>query len=128
MNITNKIFALKGIHPFRELRDSELAVIADTALPRHFDPGMPLWRAGKPLQYLYVTLEGAVRMKGGDAMNAVFDIDSLLFDRSFERDLVADQEGASCLLINKGHFYTMLYECTGLASTILRSAHGMSVK
>ncbi|HBN08100.1 MAG TPA: Crp/Fnr family transcriptional regulator [Cyanobacteria bacterium UBA8530] len=111
MTLTEKAFALRAVPPFDRLNDSELALVAEATKFRLFAPGERIASADGVLQKLYVRISGAV-FSGNEHFPAVFGAPSLLFGHSLERDLIACPEtGASCLLISKGHFFTLIYEC-----------------
>lgn len=116
MTITEKLFALKHTKSFDRLRDSELTLIAEIARERQYLPGEILLSSEKPLQSLYVVVEGSIHRSDNSRMSSVFGMESLLFDIPVADTLEASYEdGAVCLLIAKGHFFTIINECPSLA-------------
>jgi len=123
MRITEKIFALKRTKPFDRLRDSELTLIAEIARERRYAPGETLISSEKPLQNLYVVVQGSILRSDGNKMPNVFGIESLLFDIPVIDALeTSHEDGALCLLIAKGHFFTIINECPGLAIGFLEGS------
>jgi len=115
MTITEKIFALKRTKPFDRLRDSELTLIAEIVREIQYAPGETLISSNRPLQSLYVVAQGSIYRSGKDKMPSVFGIESILFDMPVTDTLEASHEdGAICLLIAKGHLFTIINECPSL--------------
>jgi signal-transduction protein with cAMP-binding, CBS, and nucleotidyltransferase domain len=123
MTITEKIFALKRTKPFDRLRDSEITLIAEIARERQYAHGETIISLEKPLQSLYVVVHGSIHRSNGDEMPSVFGIESLLLDMPITDTLEASHEGgATCLLIAKGHFFTIINECPALAFGFLEDS------
>ncbi|OQY29736.1 MAG: hypothetical protein B6244_02805 [Candidatus Cloacimonetes bacterium 4572_55] len=128
MTPSEKIFSLKGILPFNRLRDSELILIAEITKYRSYAPGEKITSAGRILPKLYITIDGELTAEGPEngekfPVPQVFGVESLLMDHPIIHSLSASEPGgANCLLINKGHFFTIMYECPelviGFAETI----------
>jgi signal-transduction protein with cAMP-binding, CBS, and nucleotidyltransferase domain len=112
MSVTERFFRLRSVHPFDRLHDSELAMIADAAVVRAYEPGHVIASAGKPMKALIITLEGQLCYEDGTVLPQVFSPGHLLMGAALEQSVcVSGTEPAFCLLIAKSHFFTMLYEC-----------------
>jgi signal-transduction protein with cAMP-binding, CBS, and nucleotidyltransferase domain len=120
MTITEKLFALKAAPPFDRLRDGELALLADAARVRRWAAGEIVGSAGESLRRLYVVIDGRVLDPEGATLPRVFGVNALLFHRPLAATLsAAAPEGATCLLIQAGHFHTAIHECPGLLTGFL---------
>ena len=111
-----RFFTLRDVPPFDRLYDSELSLIADAVVQRCYEPGHVIVSSNKLLKALFVTVEGWLEDGEGRRLPDVFSPEFLLMGVPPENDVKASSEqGAVCLLISKGHFFTMLYECPALA-------------
>lgn len=115
MSLTERFFRMRAIAPFDRLYDGELAIIAQAAIPRRYAPGHRLLSAYKPPNALFIVLEGSLTTPSGDPLPRIFSPEYLVMGLPLEQDVIADAKtGALCLLISKGHFFTLLYECPAL--------------
>jgi signal-transduction protein with cAMP-binding, CBS, and nucleotidyltransferase domain len=115
MTLSEKIFALKSIAPFDVLRDSEIALIAQQARVRRFAGAEVIADPDRPLRKLHVVVDGSVRRVGNiESSPTVFGVEALLFSRGLDETIVASDEGATCLQIRRGNFFTIASECPGL--------------
>ena len=122
MTITEKLFALKKIPLFNRLRNSELILIAEVASVRRFGSGEKVVSSGVLLQSLYVVVQGAVQKENSGTSAPIFGIESLIFEKTTSEMLQADSsDGATCLVISKGHFFTIVNECPNLAIGFLET-------
>ena len=120
MTRIEKILALRNTPLFERLRDMELGLIAEIAAEKKYAPGELLISRRKPLQRLYVVVQGSVRCADDRAMPTVIGVESLLFDIPVAESLKASGEtGAVCLLISKAHFFTIVNECPALVIGLL---------
>jgi hypothetical protein len=78
MHITEKMFALKRLTPFNELRHGELALIAEVTRERTLTPGEVVLAAGVPVARLYAVVQGRILAAETQPVPAVFGIVSLL--------------------------------------------------
>jgi signal-transduction protein with cAMP-binding, CBS, and nucleotidyltransferase domain len=114
MTLSEKIFALKSVRPFDVLRDGELALIAQEARVRQYGASEIVANADKPIRRLHVVTNGDVRrLAGGEAL-PVFGVKPLLFNQGADEPLAAGVDGATCLTIKRGNFFTIANECPGL--------------
>jgi signal-transduction protein with cAMP-binding, CBS, and nucleotidyltransferase domain len=114
MTLAEKIFALKSVRPFDVLRDSEIALIAQEARVRQFKPQETVSGAEKPIRRLHVVTAGEVTAASGGNGLPVFGVKPLLFNQGANEELAAGVDGATCLTIKRGNFFTIANECPGL--------------
>jgi len=115
MSVTERFFRLRAVPPFDRLFDSELAMIADAAVVRAYEPGHVIASAGKALKALIITLEGGLCYADGTPLPSIFSPGHLLMGASLEQAVCVTKDApALCLLVAKTHFFTMLYECPSL--------------
>lgn len=120
MTLIERLFALKANPCFQSLDDSELAGIAQVAKLRCYAPGEPLAIAGQLLTRLYVVVAGQVENLQGQPMPPVIGAACLLGGLPLVVPLQASPvEGASCLLIAKGHFFTIVHQCPALVTGLV---------
>jgi signal-transduction protein with cAMP-binding, CBS, and nucleotidyltransferase domain len=124
MNMIDRLFALRGSQPFAELRDAELVLIASAARPKTYQPGEIIGLAGRPLRHLYVVVHGGAVTAAGVELPKAFGAVSLLFGAPLEEPVRAGPEGATCLLVRRAHFHTILNECPGFVVGLLRGDRG----
>lgn len=122
MNMINRLFALRSSPPFDQLKDAELVLIAAAVRARRYEPGELIGQAGRPLRNLFVVVGGEVASDGGEEIPTVFGATSLLFGTSLKHPIRAGLKGATCLLIRRAHFHTILNECPGLIIGLLRNS------
>lgn len=115
MTLIERIFRLRLVAPFDRLTDGELALIAEAAVLRRYEPGRRVSSRDKTARALFITLAGGLVDDAGRRLPAVTPTASLLGGKPLEHDILASPgEGAVCLLISKGQFFTILYECPAL--------------
>jgi signal-transduction protein with cAMP-binding, CBS, and nucleotidyltransferase domain len=120
MTIPDRVFGLKSIPLFRGLRDSEIVLIAEASSVRYYKPGEVVCSSEKPLQRLHIIINGSVHGAGGIKVPPVFSVSALLFGLPVIETLRASEtEGATCLLLSKGNFYTTINECPVLIANLL---------
>jgi hypothetical protein len=123
--VVQRLFALRGVGPFRRLEDTELLLIARHARPRSFEAGKVVLPAGVVAEALYVIVEGGAVVEGR-AAPVVFDAPGLLFGLATPAEHAAGPEGLEALVIAKPHVFTIARECpefvVGLRDLSERSA------
>ena len=132
MTVIEKLFALKRNRSFRHLHDSDLILIAEIAVPRQFEPGSTVAEAGTLPNRLLIVAKGSVHPDSTDASSgsgpenrvSVIGIDALALEREFDQSFVAGSEGATCLMISKGHFFTIINECPAILTEHLQQSGG----
>ena len=125
MSIIDRLFALRASPPFDQLRSSELVLIAAAVRERRYGPGDLIAPAGRPLRSLFVQVEGSVVAADGSPLPPVFGAASLLFGVPAESAVRAGPEGATCLLISRAHFHTIMSECPVLLMGLMRDSRDL---
>ncbi len=111
MTLADRIFLLRGAHAFARLYDSEIGSIAGVCHVRAYEPGEVLARPGRPLKNLFLIAEGRILDDHSGPMLSVFGATSLLTGQPLDSTLTADPgEGATCLLLGRAHFFTLVNE------------------
>lgn len=111
MTLAERIFLLRGAKAFAHMYDSEVGSIAGACRVRRYEPGEVLARPGRPLKHLYLVAEGRVLDERAGPMPSVFGATSLLTGQSLDTTLTVDPElGATCLLLGRAHFFTLVNE------------------
>ena len=101
-------------------QQAQIEFIAGIALERVYEPGASLHEPGAPLRRLYVVVKGDVVDENGDVMPRTLGPPSLLFGLPVKRKLLAAQTtGATCLIVRKTHFFTIVYQCPALLCSLL---------
>lgn len=125
MTLVERLFRLREISPFDRLTDAELTLIAEAAIERQYEAGRCVASKEKPSRALFLTIEGSLTDASGRKLPRVWSPAALVNGTPLPSDVFADKErGAMCLLINKGHFFTILYECPELAVGFIEQAAG----
>ncbi|MEM8994529.1 MAG: hypothetical protein AAGF23_07025 [Acidobacteriota bacterium] len=114
MNLADRFFALAATPPFDRLGSAELMPIAEVARRRTFPAGAPIGTPGRPLSKLYVVIEGDFEDGGGGRSSHVAGLGGVLQDRPRAAPLRAGDSGATVLLFERGHVFTILFACPGL--------------
>lgn len=123
MKVTDKFFALRHVSPFDTLWREELVLIAEVAKERGFAPGELVAVAGAPAARLYVVIRGRLLRADATPAPIVFGALSLLYNYPLAQNLYAAPEGEMlCLLIGKGHFFTMVNECPAFTAGLIALA------
>ena len=111
MNRLERLFALRGLRPFAQLYDSELATVAEVAVARRFEPGATVVRAGQPVRHLILVTEGALVDDQGQTLPAAFGAAAVLFGTPAPGNVLSHgEQGATCLLIARVHVQTLADE------------------
>ena len=123
MNRADKLFALRHLTPFDALRREELVLIAEVARERSFGAGEAVSVAGTPVARLYTVIQGRILSSDDTLIPAVFGSLSLLYNYPLAHDLyAAPEEETTCLLIGKGHFFTLINECPAFTAGLIALA------
>ena len=111
MTLIEKIFSLKSTQCFERLDYSDLVLISDIARDYAYAPGEKFCEPGHVLTRLYVITDGSIQNDTGKVMPVILGPASLLFDIPVtERLLASPSKGARCLIIGKGHFFTIIHQ------------------
>lgn len=117
MTFIEKLLAFKARPPFDRLNDAELALLASIAHERTYAPGEQLLTRGSVLKRLYVVARGEVVGSAG-----LLGLFSLLFDEPIADDQIAGAAaGATCLIVGRSNFLTLVYEHPQLLTGFLES-------
>ncbi len=119
MTLMQRYFALRRHAPFSGLPDRDRMLVAEVAEARPFEAGRRLIEAGRPLRRLYLVIDGELRFDRGGLCPALLGVGSLLFDHELDEGIVAGENGATCITLEKGHFYTLIYQCPALLLGLL---------
>ncbi len=118
--LADRIFLLRGARAFAGMYDSELGSVASACRVRAYAPGEVVARPGHPLRHLYLVAEGRVLDEGAGVLPQVFGATSLLTGEPLQSALTADpEEGATCLLLSRPHFFTLVREYPPLLVNLL---------
>jgi signal-transduction protein with cAMP-binding, CBS, and nucleotidyltransferase domain len=115
MTLTERMFALREVTGFDQLRGEELLTVASGMTERRYDPEQVVVSAGSSMWHLLVVVGGRVEVEPGRPISSqVIGADVLLMNRPAPRTLTAGADGAVCLRMSKGHFFTVVSECPAL--------------
>ena len=122
-NLVEKVIALEGVELLKNLTPDQLARIATIAKEVHFPPGKVVLDPGKPLDSLYVILEGAVELgKDGGALATAGQGDVLgawaLFDTEPMPVTAKTTEDTKLLRIGRDDFYDLLSDNMEITASI----------
>lgn len=122
MTLTERLFVLRVVPGFDQLREEELLAVAASMTERRYRPGEVVASAGTSLWHLLVVVEGRIgTMHSAQAVPPVIGADLLLANRPVPVTLTADEaDGAACLRLSKGHFFTVVNECPALLVEMIR--------
>jgi CRP-like cAMP-binding protein len=122
VTLTQRIFALKRTPGFDQLPDDELLVVAASMTERRYAPDEVVLAAGVSIWQLLVVVGGRVTGgPSGEDVPSIVGADLLILNRPVPHTLTADsREGAVCLRMSKGHFFTVVNECPALLVAIAR--------
>jgi hypothetical protein len=91
---------------------------------RHYGPGETVCGPDKPLYRLHVVVDGGIVGAADQPVEPVVGVAALLLDQPVVETLRAGSDGAICLLINRGNFFTTINECPGLVAGFLEMPAG----
>lgn len=110
-SLIEKAFLLKDTPPFENLEDQELFNIADVLETVEFNQGDPVLKKNSVANYLFLVVDGDVISESGETSMKVLGVKPILNGSGVSESFVAGSNGATCLRMGKGHFFTTLYEC-----------------
>lgn len=122
-NLVEKVIALEGVELLKNLTPDQLARIATIAKEVHFPPGKVVLDPKKPLDSLYVILEGTVELgKDGGALTTAGQGDVLgawaLFDTEPMPVTAKTTEDTKLLRIGRDDFYDLLSDNMEITAAI----------
>ena len=115
------MFALQGRAPFDSLTDGELEIAAAVTTERRFSAKALVLGPGEPFQRLLIQLDGTW-LAQDEELPQVLGIESLLSGVEGPGEIRAGDDGVRCLVISRGHFFTLINECPALLLSLLTSA------
>ncbi len=124
LNIVEKVIALEGVELLHNLSPEQLARIGSIATEVKFAPGRLVIEAGKPVDALYVIVEGSVELsRNGEAVASAKQNDVLgawaLFDEHDPLPVTAKTiEDTRLLRIARDDFYDLLSDNSEITSAI----------
>ena len=124
LNIVEKVIALEGVELMANLTPEQLAKIASIAREVKFPPDTAVLEAGKPLEALYVIVDGAVELRrAGEALYTARQNEVLgawaLFEADDPMPLTAKTlEDTRLLRIGRDDFYDLLSDNSEITSAI----------
>jgi CRP-like cAMP-binding protein len=124
LNIVEKVIALEGVELMGRLTPEQLARIAGIAREVKFAPGAMILEAGKPLDALYVIVDGAVELsRNGELLDTAGPNQVLGAWALFEEDdsmpvTAKTAEDTRLLRIGRDDFYDLLADNSEITSAI----------
>jgi CRP-like cAMP-binding protein len=124
LNIVEKVIALEGVELMGNLTPEQLARIAAIAQEVKFAPGKTILEAGKPLDSLFVIVDGAVELlRGSEVIHTAKQNEVLGAWALFEEDnplpvTARTTEDTRLLRIGRDDFYDLLSDNSEITSAI----------
>ncbi|HZU28952.1 MAG TPA: cyclic nucleotide-binding domain-containing protein [Bryobacteraceae bacterium] len=123
LNIVERVIALEGVELLNNLTPDQLARIAGIAKEVQFAPGKAVLEPDKPLDALYVVLDGAVEMKRGDSVLTTARQNEVvgawaLFDPEPMPVTAVTVEDTKLLRIGRDDFYDLLSDNMEITAAI----------
>lgn len=124
LNMVEKVIALEGVELMNRLSPDQLASLATIATEVRFAPGRAILEANRPVDALYVIVDGHVELKrAGEPLDTVGPSTVLgmwaLFDDGAPTTLSATaREDTRLLRINRDEFYDLLADNSEITSAM----------
>jgi CRP-like cAMP-binding protein len=124
LNIVEKVIALEGVELLRNLGPEQLARIGSIAREERISPGKVVLEASKPLDALYVIIDGAVELSRNDEVlhtahqNEVLGAWALFDERDPMPVTARAVEDTRLLRIGRDDFYDLLSDNSEITSAI----------
>lgn len=118
MNLIEKIFILKNEPVFASLSNSELILVANIAKVRKYSKSSIIVQQNSPIQNLFILKNNGASC-GEKIISKCFGAEEMLNDILPEKDIVA-KEDVVAILITKGYFYTLIYECPSFIVDLIK--------
>ncbi len=123
LNIVEKVIALEGVELLQNLSPEQLSHIASIAKEVRYPPGKTILEAGKPLEALYVIVDGAVELlRNGEALHTARQNEVLgawaLFDPDPMPVEARTVEDTRLLRIARDDFYDLLSDNVEITASI----------
>lgn len=130
LNLVEKVIALEGVELLGGLEPDQLASIATIATEVDFPPGRVVLDAAKPVDALYVVMDGSVELsRSGEAVDIAGPKSVLgawaLFDENDPLRLGATaREDTRLLRIGRDDFYELLSDNTEITAAVFSALTG----
>lgn len=106
---------LASLPPFDRLDQDEVSTLAGVASARHYGPGEVILAAGQLVGRIAIILEGSAL----EVPDRVLGMLPALFGSPQAQTIHAGAQGATCLRIRRGQFYTIVFECPEILAWLL---------
>lgn len=110
MSDTSNESLLAEVVPFDCLGPAELAIVSKVLTEISFEPGAVIQLVGKPVNRVLIRTQGSW-LSDQTELPDVVGIGAVMGTSKDAREIVAGPSGVTCLAIQKGHFFTIIYEC-----------------
>lgn len=123
LNIVEKVIALQAVELLNNLSPDQYARIASIAKEQLYLPGKAILEPGRPLDALYVIVEGSVEIqRNGQTLHTAGQYDVLgswaLFDEDPSPVTATAVEDTRVLRISRDDFFDLLSDNMEIASSI----------
>ncbi len=123
LNIVERVIALEAVELLRNLTPDQLSRIAAIAKEEHYPPGETILAPDRPLDAVYIVLDGSVEISRGDsALTTARQNDVLgawaLFDPSPMPVTARTVENTKLLRVTRDDFYDLLSDNTEIMASI----------
>jgi signal-transduction protein with cAMP-binding, CBS, and nucleotidyltransferase domain len=124
LNLVEKVIALEGVDLLAGLTAEQLAGIASIATEADFPPGRTILDAARPVDALYVIMDGSVELsRGGEALdvagrNAVLGVWALFDENDPLRLGAKAREDTRLLRIGRDDFYDLLADDSEITAAV----------
>ena len=123
LNIVEKVIALQAVELLKNLTADQYARIASIAKEQRYLPGKAILEPGRPLEALYVIVEGSVEIKrNGQTLHTAGQYDVLgswaLFDEDPSPVTATAVEDTRVLRISRDDFFDLLSDNMEIAASI----------
>jgi hypothetical protein len=112
--LAEKIFALRALFPFSQLRPEELLIIATAVTERKLPPGRIVVRAGGTLNHLLIRVAGDLVNDRGTVLHPIVGTTVLLTGCDVPYAVRSGPKGYEGLCLPRGKFLTIVNECPTL--------------
>ncbi len=125
LNLVEKVIALEGVELMNGLGPDQIANIAAIATEVHYLPGRSILEETKPLDALYIIVDGSVELtRDGVPLdtvgtNAVLGAWALFHDKDPVRIGATAREDTRALRIGREEFYELLSDNADITAAIL---------
>jgi CRP-like cAMP-binding protein len=125
LNLVEKVIALEGVELMGSLGPDQMASIAMIATEVQYPPGRVILEEAKPVDALYVVVDGSVELtRGGEPLdtagpNTVLGVWALLDEHDQTVFAATAREDTRLLRIGREEFYDLLADNSDITAGIL---------